>query len=566
MPASSNNRAPLYTDWRERYEVVGKIGAGGFADVYEAMDLELDRDVALKVVEERGALGARVMREVEAARALDHPGIVALHDYFSDGRRSFLVWELVRGQSFAELAGDLDDGEAVLAAAQLYDALAYAHAKGVVHRDIKPQNVMVDEHGVVKVMDFGIARLADADTLTAEGEMLGTVAYMSPEQAAARRVQPPSDVYSAAVLLYELLAGENPVRGATAGETVGNILAGRVAPLEQLRPDLPLELADAVMAACSLRAVDRPSANEMAGALRELAGRLGGRRLRPRHLVAPLRRLDVVAQRGLGAALAAVAMAAALTRLPAYPASWTLPLAVLAALAWLALPRLGLALLLGALAFPLFNVSWSAGVAWLVAAVTIFVVFRARPLWCVWPLMAVLLSPVYGTLLVPCAAAAFGRRRAPLVAAWSAAVTFVTLAIAGHEASPFAGYRVPGRLGDTLASAGNPLTLLADVARATISAECLAQVALWAGLALAIAVAVRLPRLEQRLWAWTGAFALLFILERALPLYVWHLAPPAREILVEVVVAALLSGAALALRAGGRTAPVGDGIPDDDAW
>ena len=131
-------------------------------------------------------------------------------------------------------------------------------------------------------MDFGIARLAGADTMTAEGELLGTVAYMSPEQAAGRRVGPATDVYSAGVLLYELLAGSNPVRGATAGETVGNILAGRIAPLETARPDLPAELCDAVAAACSLRRPRPPGGSRPAASLRGLAGRLGGgRRLHP---------------------------------------------------------------------------------------------------------------------------------------------------------------------------------------------------------------------------------------------------------------------------------------------
>jgi hypothetical protein len=351
VPASSYDRAPVYAEWRDRYEIVAKIGSGGSADVYEALDGQSGRDVALKVVDERGAVAGRVVREVEAARALDHPGIVALLDFFTDGRRSFLVWELVRGQSLAEFAGELRDDEAVLAAAQLCDALAYAHARGVVHRDVKPQNVMVDRHGVVKVMDFGIARLSDADTLTAEGELLGTVAYMSPEQAAGRRVGPPTDVYSAGVLLYELLAGRNPVRGATAGETVGNILAGRIAPLEQLRPDLPRELSDVVAAACSLDAVERPSAADTAAALRALAGRLdGGRRLRPRRLLAPLSRLQVVASRALGAALAAAGLAALLTRLPAYPPTWTLPVAVAIAVVWVVAPSAGLALSLGAAA------------------------------------------------------------------------------------------------------------------------------------------------------------------------------------------------------------------------
>ncbi len=368
--------------------------------------------------------------------------------------------------------------------AQLCDALAYAHAKGVVHRDVKPQNVMVDGRGVVKVMDFGIARLADADTLTAEGELLGTVAYMSPEQAAGRRVGPPTDVYSAGVLLYELLAGRNPVRGATAGETVGNILAGRIAPLESLRPDLPRELCDVVTAACSLAAVERPSAAEAGEALRALAGRLsGGRRLRPQRLLAPLRRLEVVAGRGLGAVLVAAGLAALFTRLPAYPPAWTLPVAIAAAVIWLVVPRVGLAFSLGAVAFPLFNVSTSAGLAYLPVAVAVFVVFRRRPLYCVWPLLALLLAPVFGTLLAVCAAAAFGRRRAPLVAAWTAVVTYLLVALTAAARSAFAGYQAPGRLAARLVTAGDPVTLLLAAGRVLLSWPCLFQAALWAGLA-----------------------------------------------------------------------------------
>ncbi len=567
MPASSYDRTPVLTDWRERYEIVGKIGSGGSADVYEALDLESGRDVALKVVDERAAVAGRVVREVEAARALDHPDIVALLDFFSDGRRSFLVWELVRGESLAELAGELRDDEAVLAVAQICEALAYAHARGVVHRDVKPQNVMVDRQGVVKVMDFGIARLADADTLTAEGELLGTVAYMSPEQAAGRRVGPPTDVYSAGLLLYELLTGENPVRGATAGETVGNILAGRIAPLEHTRPDLPRELSDVLAAACSLRAVERPSAAETADVLRSLSGQLdGGRRLRPRRLLAPLRRLDVVAQRGLGAVLVASCLAVLLSRLPAYPPGWTLPVALAAALVWLVAPRLGLAFSLGAAAFPLFNVSLSVGLAYLPLAVAVFIVFRRRPLICVWPALALLLAPLAGTLLAVCAAAAFGRRRAPLVAAWTAIVTYLVLALAAPARTAFAGFQAPGGLVGRLTVAGNPVTALVVGGRAVVTWPCLVQAALCAGLALALAVALRLGRLEARLWVWSLAFSAFYILGRALPVAAWR--PPAgsRELLLNVVVAAVASGAALALVSPAHPAaevPSGDPIWDE---
>ena len=563
MPSKAAGRAPLYPAWRERYQVVGKVGAGGSADVYEAVDLERDEEVALKVVDERAATG-RVLREVEAAQTLEHPNIVALLDFFGDGRRSFLVWELVRGQSLAELVGTLADDEAVLAVSQLYDALAYAHSCGVVHRDVKPQNVMIDQRGVVKVMDFGIARLADADTLTAEGELLGTVAYMSPEQAAGRRVAPPSDVYSAAVLLYELLAGESPVRGATAGETVSNILAGRIAPLGQLRPDLPAELTDAIGAACSLRPGDRPTAAEMAGTLRELAGRLGGRRLSPQRLLAPLRRLDVAVERGLGALLAAVAVALLTGGLPAYPPSWRLPLAVLTAVAWLAAPRFGLAFALGALAFPLFNVSASIGVVYLLLAIAAFLAFRRRPLLFVWPALAVLLAPVYGTLLAPCAAAAFGRRRGALVAAWSGVAAGLLFAVTAAQRSPFAGYAAPGHAALRLRHAADPVVVVTQLWRLVSAWPTVTQAVLWAGLAFALAAALRRDRLEARLWIWAGAFSLFYLLERVLPVSLWHLPAAPRVLLLNTVVAAVVSGVALALLPG-ATQPAPE-VLDDPAW
>jgi hypothetical protein len=553
----SYDQTPLYTAWRERYEIVGRIGAGGFADVYEAFDREAGAEVALKVIDGRGAAPGRVVREVEAAEALDHPGIVALLDYFSDGRRSFLVWELVRGQSLAELAGELLDDEAALAVAQLAGALAYAHASGVVHRDVKPENVMIDTRGRVKVMDFGIARLADADTMTAEGELVGTVAYMSPEQAAGRRVGPATDVYSAGVLLYELLAGRNPVRGATAGETVGNILAGRIAPLETVRPDLPAELCDTVAAACSLDPRGRPTAADLATSLRGLAGSLGGgRRLRPGRLLAPLRRLHVVAERGLGAALAAGALAALLARLPAYPAGWALPLALAVAVVWFVLPGAGLALALGAVAFPVFNVSAAAGLAYLPVAVVVAIGFRRRPLFAVWPALALLLAPVAGTLLAGCAAAVFGRRRAPFLAAWTGFVAYLVLSFTARTRDAFAGYRAPGLAARRLLAAGDPMTALVAVAHLASSRACLLQAGLWAGLALTLAAAARLGRLEARLWAWSLAFAVFYAVARVVPVTLWGVSVGARALLLNVTVAALASGVVLALAGTAAASPL----------
>jgi hypothetical protein len=546
VSVATHSRAPLVTDWAERYQIVRKIGAGGFADVYEAIDLRLDREVALKVVDERHGLSARVAREVEAAAALDHPGIVALYDFFTDGRRAYLVWELVRGRSLAELAGVLDDGEAAEAAAQVLDALGYAHGQGVVHRDIKPHNVMVDEHGRVKVMDFGIARLMDAETLTSEGDMLGTVAYMSPEQAAGRRAGPPSDVYSTAMVLYELLVGANPLRGATPGETISNVLAGRLSSLADLRPDLPGELTDAVDDALRPVPGERPGALELSQALRAVAGRLGGRAgaqglLHP--LIGRLARLAPFAERTAGAVLAGVTAAAVLTWLPAYPADWTLPLALATLLVWFVVPPAGLAWLLGALAFPMFNVGAGAGLAYLAFALVLYALTARRPVVAVFPALGALLVPVYGVLLVPAAAALLGRLRGPAVAAWAGAATCLYLLLRGAAHSPFTGFVAHGTLGRHVAG-DNPVPIAARVLAAATAGPCLFQALVWTGFAIAVGAIFAFPRLGLRLWTWSLSCAALFALYRLVPVVVWHQRAPRAELVLSTVV---VSGVLLAV-------------------
>ncbi len=255
-----------------RFLIERRIGSGGFGVVYEAWDGRLERAVAVKAIESRGEAGQRVLREAQAAARLNHPGIVTLYEMGEEDGNALLVTELVDGETLAQLNRDcaLSDREIGEIGADLCEALDHAHSRGVVHRDIKPQNVVVAPEGEfrAKLMDFGVARLADGASLTAPGDVVGTLAYMSPEQADGRSAGPEADVYSLALTLYECWGGENPNRRATPAATA-RAIGDRLRPLRRLRPDLPRELSDTIDAALESRPGRRPTLDELGSAIEE---------------------------------------------------------------------------------------------------------------------------------------------------------------------------------------------------------------------------------------------------------------------------------------------------------
>lgn len=230
-----------------RFRIGERIGSGGMGTVYRAFDERLQRQVAVKEITSSDA--GRVAREAQAAARLNHPGIVTLYELGSEDGRALLVSELVEGETLAELAGsgDLSDREVAEFGADVCEALAHAHERGVIHRDVKPQNVIVrvdDGAGRrAKLMDFGIASLVGAPTLTATGEVVGTLAYMAPEQAEGRDASEPADVYSLALTLYECWTGFNPVARDTPAQTAREI-GNPIRTVLDSRPDLPAHLAE----------------------------------------------------------------------------------------------------------------------------------------------------------------------------------------------------------------------------------------------------------------------------------------------------------------------------------
>ena len=238
-----------------RYRVLRKLGGGGMADVYLCEDLTLGRRVALKVLLQRFLNDAtfveRFRREAKAAAGLNHPNLVSIYDWGEVDGTYYIVMEYVEGETLKELIrrrGRLGGNDAVHIALQLLAAIDFAHRAAIVHRDIKPQNVMLDRNGNVKVMDFGIARAGDSG-MTEAGSILGTAQYLAPELARGLPVDERSDLYSVGIVLYEMLTGSVPFKGDSA-VTVALKHVNEMAPEPaQLVPGMPYSLNQIVMKA-----------------------------------------------------------------------------------------------------------------------------------------------------------------------------------------------------------------------------------------------------------------------------------------------------------------------------
>src|SRR3954464_6894920 len=238
----------------DRYELEELVGTGGMSSVYKARDRLLERNVARKVLQPHYSDDAeyveRFRREARSVAQLSHPHIVTVIDRGEDGGQQFIVFEFIDGENLKQLIGrigPLPVRRAVELALEIADALAFAHDHGLVHRDVKPQNVLLTPDGDAKVTDFGIARSLDVEEgVTQTGTVLGTSNYLSPEQASGQPVTPATDVYSLGIVLYELLTGDVPFPGENFVAVAMKHINEEPPSLLERRPDVPMRLAAAI--------------------------------------------------------------------------------------------------------------------------------------------------------------------------------------------------------------------------------------------------------------------------------------------------------------------------------
>jgi hypothetical protein len=495
----------------DRYRLERRLGAGGFGVVWLAFDERLEREVAVKVIQREGdgPVPARVEREALVAARLNHPGIVGLYELGSDDHAVYLVSELVRGRTFGELlrGGALSDRDVARIGAALCDALAHAHARDVIHRDVKPQNVMVVAEpaagaGFAKLTDFGVAHLADGDSITRTGDVVGTLAYMAPEQAEGRRVGPECDVYSMALTLYEGWTGVNPVRARNPAATARRM--GRPIPaLGSRRRDLPQGLCRMIDAALDPRPERRPPLHLLRDELADAADVLsdeGG-------LVEPgtlerfgLARTEVLQSESrlpgwlarVGAGLAAGVLGlTGLEVLGPEPSFSPLAVAGIAALLTALLPRVGwlltAAALVGWLASPEAGREGTALVLAVALAPTPLLLPRAGLLWSV-PALAPLLGAV---ALAPLFVAVAGLASTAWRRAGLAVAGFLWLAVGEAVSGGELLFGAPDGTAARSAWEGGVVAAAEDALAPLVTSPALAPVAVWAGFALLLGLVVR---------------------------------------------------------------------------
>ena len=445
-----------------RYRPVRPLGSGGAGSVWLAWDDRSGREVAVKIVPREGKSGSRARREAQALAQLKHPRCLRAYACGRDSENVYIAYEYVAGRTFREAlrAHELTDADAIEAAAQVLEGLAHAHSKGIVHRDVKPANVLLaDGDGIsVRLLDFGLARMAHAETLTSVGDVPGTLAYIAPERLHGAAAAPAGDVWSAALLLYEALAGRHPFWRTTLPETAEAITQG-AQPLVELRPDLPRAVLAAIDRALALDPAKRPSAAKLARQLRR--SHRGG---------SAAGTLEALERRFGPPALAGIYAGAGAAVLPFYPAHAVGALAGAAAALTFFRPRAGVALALAVPLFPLGNVALALALLYAVVALAWLALHAREPERAPYVALGPLLGPFAGMLPF-----AYRDARSPLTrGAGAGAAVLLAAAVRAARDGPIGlglpGSRDPVAAAEALARAIPPSLALETLAFALAAA------------------------------------------------------------------------------------------------
>jgi hypothetical protein len=492
-----------------RFRPLRPLGSGGSGSVWLVRDERSARDVALKVVPREGKAGSRAEREVEAAARLRHPRCLRALALERDDHHVYVAYEYVAGKTLRQClrSGELDDAAAVEVGAQVLDALAHAHGKKVLHRDVKPGNVMVEDRDElsVRLLDFGLAQFEEAETLTAAGDVPGTLAYIAPERLAGREANGAADVWSVGVLLWESLAGRHPFSSFSPLETAKRVQEG-APPLASLRPDLPRALTAAVDRMLDPDPARRPGAKEAAARLRMAWGQVGER---PRAVTSR----TTLAERASHAGLSALFAAAAAWMLPFFPAGWPFLLGALVAMTALLNPTAGLALALAVPVLPLGNASLGLAVVYSAFAAVWLALFWRDPrsgfLFLAGPVLAAFQALPLLTVAFPDARGLLRRGALAGAAGLSAA------AVAGVRTGETLGLHATSSPREALSALENHLTASPEI---------------WIGALVLAAATVAVPFARSRgLWgiaAWGSSFLAAALIGTggavgAFPLVLW---------------------------------------------
>jgi hypothetical protein len=483
----------------ERYRPLRPLGSGGSGSVWLARDERTGLEVALKIVPREGKAATRAEREALAAARLRHERCLRAYGLERDSRNVYIAYEYVPGQTLRQAlrAGEVNDADAVEAAAQILEALAHAHSRGIVHRDVKPSNVLVaeGEELSIRLLDFGLAQLAEEESLTATGDVPGTLAYVPPERLVhGESGGPPADVWAVGVLLWESLAGWHPFWNGSLLETAKRIEGG-AAPLAQVRPDLPKPLTVLVDRMLAVDPAARPPAARLAFDVRDaFAERLRRRKTGTGTTLPPLTlpvRLAAPAAAGVFAGWTAAA-------LPFYPPLLAPLLALLAFGLTFLRPRVGLAFALVVPVLPLGNVS--SGLAFVYAALAcgwLALSWRA-PREGLFLALGPLLAPVLALGLLPLAAQSVRSRPRRAIQVGAAVLLAAVVAGLRHASLPFTGAAPPKGLG--IAGSEDPFAVGVALWHTLLAHPTL----LLEALALAVAAIVLPFARERGLWAIAG--------------------------------------------------------------